>query len=283
MKKIILVFTKVPKVGDCKTRLTEARGGILSPEEASAFYEATVCDVIDVCMDVEEAKTWICYNQDGDREYLDSLLAQVKNSEKIAGVFPDRGGSFDNCMQYATEYILKSGGRDRLADALLISGGDLPGLQPYILREALEKLEQLSASEAGQKQAQSKAFSSDGSLIGAALVEGACQEGGFSLVGLTCTTNFNFNKVFYNMGGITALDMLAQKVAEEQIPFAYVEMVPDVDIPIDLAGCIPTLQCIELAAKFDRSLRCPRRTIDFLKEIGLQTFALPPGESRTVS
>jgi len=276
MKKAIICFTKVPKVGVCKTRLTEARGGILTPEEANAFYEACILDVIDVCLSVEEEDIWLCYNQDGDRSYLDSILTQLKYPKRIVGVFPDQGGSFDDCMQYATDFILKSGSDERLADAVLISGGDLPTLQPYILREALNKLEKLSLSEAGQKGAIREVRGSDGTLIGASLVEAACQEGGFSLVGLTCTTNFNFNEVFYNLNGITALDMLVTKAARDEIPFGYVEMVPDVDIPVDLASQLPVLQGIVLAAKNDPALIVPQRTISLLDDLGLQSHALPP-------
>lgn len=276
MKKAILVFTKIPRVGDCKTRLTEARGGILTYEEATEFYEACLLDVLDVCLTVEEADFWICYNKEGDRSYLDTLLAQLKHSERIAGVFPDKGGSFDECMQYATDYVLKSGAEDRRADALLISGGDLPTLQPYILKDALKKLEYLNQTEAGQKVALSKVQAKDGTFIGSALVEGACQEGGFSLVGLTCTTDFDFYSVFYNLEGVTALDMLASKAIRDQLPLAYVEEVPDIDIPVDLASQIPMLRIIEHAAKYDSSLIVPRRTIDILNEMGIESVALPP-------
>ncbi|MEL1136019.1 DUF2064 domain-containing protein [Desulfitobacterium sp. THU1] len=276
MKKAILVFTKVPKVGDCKTRLTEARGGILTYEEATEFYEACLLDVIDVCLTVEEADFWICYNQEGDRNYLNTLIAHLKHSKRIAGVFPDQGGSFDECMQYAMDYILKSGAEDRLADALLISGGDLPTLQPYVLKDALKKLEYLNQTEAGQKVAFNKVQANDGTAIGSALVEGACQEGGFSLVGLTCTTDFNFYSVFYNMEGVTALDMLATKAIKEEIPLAYVEEVPDIDIPVDLASQLPMLRIIEHAAKYDSSLTVPRRTIDILNKMGIESVALPP-------
>lgn len=276
MKKAILVFTKVPKVGDCKTRLTEARGGILTYKEATQFYEACLLDVMDVCLSVEEADFWICYNQDGDRNYLNTLLAQLKHPERIAGVFHDQGGSFDECMQYATDYILKSGAEDRLADAVLISGGDLPTLQPYILKEALKKLEFLSQTEAGQKVALKKVRTHEGEYIGAALVEGACQEGGFSLVGMTCTTDFDFYSVFYNMDGVTALDMLATKAVKEELPLAYVEEVPDIDIPVDLASQLPMLRVMEHAAKYDSSLLVPRRTIDILNEMGIESVALPP-------
>lgn len=276
MKKAVLVFTKVPKVGDCKTRLTEARGGLLTPEEANALYESLILDVIDVSLSVGQvADIWICYNKDGDRAYLDTLLAQVNYPQRIAGVFPDLGGSFDDCMQYAMEFILKSGRPERLADILLIIGGDLPTLQSYTLLDALNKLESLSKSEAGQATAVTQA-QSEGTPIGAAIVEGACQEGGFSIVGMTCTTPFSFHEVFYNKDGVTALDMLASKVEQGNLPFATVEMVPDVDIPVDLASLIPVLRALEISAKSDHSIQIPKRTMKCLGDIGIQSVTLPP-------
>jgi uncharacterized protein len=274
MKKAVVVFTKVPKAGVVKTRLTEARGGILTPEEANALYEACMLDVIDVSLSVEEGEVYVCYNQDGDRSYLDTILAQVSDPQKIKGVFHDQGGSFDECMQYATDYILKSGAEDRLADGIIIIGGDLPSFQPYILKDALKKLEYLSNTQAGK--AAALEIGSEESRVGACIVEGACQEGGFSLVGVTYTTPFDFHKVFYNMDGVTALDMLVDKAEAENIPYGVVEMAPDVDIPVDLASAMPVIRSLELASRHDSSILVPRRTMAFLRETGLQSMALPP-------
>src|SRR5690606_42006148 len=65
-------------------------------------------DVLDVCLSVG-VDVWVCYNRDGDRAYLNCLLAQVTGPERLAGVFPDQGGSFDDCMQYAADFLLKAG------------------------------------------------------------------------------------------------------------------------------------------------------------------------------
>ncbi|MFA6808827.1 MAG: DUF2064 domain-containing protein [Eubacteriales bacterium] len=277
MKKAVMVFTKVPKAGDVKTRLTEKRGGILTPEEANDLYIACMLDVVDACIEActeaTDSDMWICYNKDGDRAYLDTLLAKVDHPEKIVGVFPDEGGHFNECMQYATDNILKSGEKNRLADGLLIIGGDLPSIQPGIVIDALNKLDSLSESEAGKKVALKNQA---GSEIGASIVEGACQEGGFSIIGFTCSTPFDFTDVFYNLTGTTALDMLLDKATEGKIPFAPVEMVPDIDIPVDLASSIPVLRGIELAAKYDSTIFIPKRTVAVLEEMGITSVALPP-------
>ncbi|MBP2638153.1 MAG: transferase 1, rSAM/selenodomain-associated [Firmicutes bacterium] len=274
MRNAIVVFTKVPKAGETKTRLTTDRGGILSPEEAMAFYEGCLLDVINVCIEANCGDIRVCYNHDGDREYLEKLLSRVCDRAQIKEVYPDKGGNFDQCMQYAADYILKNGAVDRLAESVIIVGGDLPSLQPVIIQDAVCKLELLAASENGRKIA--KKLANVPQELGAALVEGACQEGGFSVVGFTCTTPFDFNRVFYNNDGVTALDMLVAKAQQQDIPFGIVEAASDVDIPVDLASMIPVVKALELAARSDKSIRVPANTLGILRELGLESSTAIP-------
>jgi glycosyltransferase A (GT-A) superfamily protein (DUF2064 family) len=269
MRNTIIVFTKVPKAGETKTRLTTKRDGILTPEEAKNLYEGCVLDAINACLAADCGEVRICYNRDGDREYLDTFLTRVSGRSQIKEVFCDAGGTFDECMQYAVDHIFKNGG-GRLADSMFIVGGDLPTLQPDIIRDAVAKLNRLAQSDAGKAAGIDK-----GGPVGAGLVEGACQEGGFSIIGYTYNTPFEFDKVFYNKEGITALDMALYKARERNIPFGYVAMVPDVDIPVDLAGMIPVVRGIQLAARFDDAIMLPVNTIKVLDEIGLEATAPP--------
>ncbi len=268
MRKAIIVFTRVPKVGQIKTRLTTERGGILTPEEAKNLYEAFLLDVIDACVAADTADVYICHNQAGDREYLTRLLTGLTSPEAIKEVYSDQGGTFDECIQFAADYILRNGDDDRLADALLIIGGDLPGLQPAYVQAAFANMEKLAATPEGLRVA--KKINS-GYASGAALVEGSCQEGGFSIVGFTCATPFDFKGVFHNQDGATALDMLVAKADEADIPFGFIQNVPDIDIPVDLASTIPELAAIRLAAKYDPAIKPAKRTIAMLDEIGLVT------------
>jgi len=270
MHNSIVVFTKVPKSGETKTRLTTARGGILTADEAKALYEGCLIDVINVCIASHSGDVRICYNNGGDLEYLQSLLEKVGDREQIKELFPDKGGSFDDCMQYASDYILK----ERIADSVMIVGGDIPTLQPAILRDAFNKLKKLAGSDAGR--AATPVTNLADTHLGAAVVEGACQEGGFSIVGFTSTTPFDFRGVFYNMQGITALDMLVKKTAEKKIPLGVVEAVPDVDIPVDLASMIPVVKALRLAALHDEAILVPVHTLGILEEIGLESTAPPP-------
>lgn len=270
-----MIFTKVPKAGDIKTRLTEERGGILTKEEAQQVYEASLLDVIDACIASNSGDVYICHNLAGDRAYLLELLQDLTEPQAIKGITADKGGSFDQCMQYAADYILKNGAPDRLADSVLVVGGDLPELQPENIQKAVRKMNMLAASPHGLAAAKKDMRIQD-QPVGAALVQAACQEGGFSMVGYTCNTPFDFGGVFYNQDGITALDMLVQKAAAKNIPMGIVDMVPDLDIPVDLASLIPVIKALQLAHKYDPLVTAPRRTISVLEELGLESTAAPP-------
>lgn len=273
MRHAIIVFTKVPEIGKVKTRLTEDRGGILTPEEAKIFYEACLMDVLDVCTSVDNADVWICYNAGGDRRVLDLLISQLENPKKIVGAFEDQGGSFDECMQYAVNLLFGAGRVEKLADSIVIIGGDVLGLQKKTLNDAIYKLELLGSSSLGQNAAEFQ----DGFRpeIGAGMVVSADQEGGFNIAGYTCNTPFNFRTVFYNLDGVTALDGLVNKTKEKHIPLLPLDIVFDIDLSEDLGSVMPILNMLEQAACFDSEITVPVRTIKILQDLGLQSYARP--------
>lgn len=271
MRNAIVVLTKVPKAGETKTRLTTERGGILTPEEAKELYEACLLDVIESCIAANCCDIYICHNQDGDHKYLVQLLASLSQPQAIRKIFTDQGGTFDKVMQYAADYVLQEGQHGRLAESVLIVGGDMPCLQPGTIQEAIRKLERLAASQPAFYCAQTCLETKP--EVGAAIVESMDQECGFNIIGYTCTTPFNFEEVFYNQNGITALDMIARKASAQHIPLGVVEMLPDIDLPVDLASVIPVIQTLEIAEKFDPDVVAPKRTIKILQELGLECIA----------
>jgi len=275
MRNAVVIFTKVPKAGETKTRLTIDRGGIFTPEEAKQFYEASLLDVVDQCIASACCDVYICYNHSGDRCYLEQIIATISAPEAIKGIFPDQGGCFDAAMQYAADYILQDGGPERLADSVFIVGGDMPGLQPATIADAVKKLEELAASKKALECA--KQCDRFGLGIGAAIVESADQAGGFNIIGYTCTTPFNFEEIFYNMEGGTVLDLVVQKAVENTIPISLIEMVPDIDIPEDLGGFIPVMNTLQLAERYDPKVVAPKRTIRILREMGIESAAQVPG------
>ena len=274
MRHAIVVFTKVPKAGETKTRLTVERGGILTAEEAQEFYQASLLDVVDSCISAGCCDMYICHNRGGDTQYLLQLLKSLPGFASIKGIFSDEGDTFDKGMQYAADYILKGGQAGRYADSVFIIGGDSPCLQAATVRDAVKKLEQLAACPQALECA--NACDAKAAGIGAALVESADQEGGFNLIGFTCTTPFDFNGVFYNPNGVMALDMIAYKAGEYNIPLNVVDMVIDVDLPADLASLIPIINTLKLVERFDSTVVAPKRTVRFLEDMGLVATALPP-------
>ena len=67
--------------------------------------------------------------------------------------------------------------------------------------------------------------------------------------------------------------MIAYKAAERQIPIGLVEMIPDIDLPADLASLIPVLNTLKLARQYDAGITLPKRTIQYLEDLGIQTTA----------
>jgi len=269
MRNSVVVFTKVPEVGKTKTRLTADRGGIFTPEEAKTFYEASLLDVIDSCISSRSCDVYICYNRGGDAEYLKQILKEVSQPEAIKEVFADKGGTFDKGMQYAADHVLKRRGTGRLADSVLIVGGDIPSLQPSTIQAAVSKLERLAGASNTTKRR-------GAASIGAAMVVSADQECGFNILGYTCTTPFSFDGVFYNRDGVTALDMISHKANEKEIPLGILEIVSDVDVPVDLAGFISVARTMQLAGKHDPSVLPPKRTMKVLENLGIEASAPVP-------
>lgn len=273
MKTAVVIFTKVPKAGDTKTRLSIDKGGIFTLEEAAAFYRASLLDVLDSCIAADCAELYICQNLNGDQNLMEELVKETSDPQAIREIFKDQGGHFDEGMQYAIDYILKGGGRERLADSVIIVGGDNPSIQPKTLQEAVKKLEGLASSkdalECAMKYNQSEILPD----VGAAIIESIDQEGGFNLIGYTYSTPFSFDGVFYNQDGVTALDMIAQKAAQRNIPISIVEMITDVDLPTDLASLIPVLNTLKLAAQYDETVFLPKRVMGFLTDLEIKTTA----------
>lgn len=256
MRNAVVIFTKVPCAGTAKTRLTTERGGILSQEEAKEFYQACLLDVLESCLKADCCDLYICYDAAGDGAYLEQLVETVAPAGRVRELFRDQGESFDKGMQYAVDCILKNGSPERLADAVVILGGDMPTLQPQTLRTAFQRLEQLAQQDS-------------------ALVISADQECGFNIIGYTHGTPFRFDEVFYNRLGVTALDMIAIRAVEQEIPVALLETVPDVDLVPDFAHLLTLLKTMQLAHRHDSSMQLPHRTINVLAELGYEAAAFP--------
>ena len=81
-----------------------------------------------------------------------------------------------------------------------------------------------------------KNFASD--FEGRGLVHCPCQACGVSLVGLTKDTPMDFEGVFYNTNGVSALDAIINICEDKGIPVAALETVADIDNVEDLAHAL---------------------------------------------
>jgi hypothetical protein len=110
------------------------------------------------------------------------------------------------------------------------------------------------------------------------MVLAPCQAAGVSLVGVTRSAGVDFNGVFYNTGGLSALDALIQIADRKKIPTALYEALFDVDYMEDLAHIIAVINATAYTAKYQPGILVPHRTREAIAEMGLVTTT-PPNTS----
>lgn len=264
----LLLFAKLPKPGEVKTRLSVIKDGVFSPEDASELFEAMLLDVIDICLkafDILEAKS--DNTQIGDEYRLFLSTAPASNVEamgnlvKQAGIPTDRiafisdtGHSFDEHYNDAFDKAWKAG-----ADCILSMGADMPALSVWDVVRGFEALHDLKAT--------------------GGLVISPDQEMGVSIIGWTSSTAFDHTGVFYNESGLTVLPAYIDKARAQKLPVIMIPPVPDVDTIADVAHNITLLEAAEYASTFDESIPA-RRTIAKLQDLGCYEVRVPPNELR---
>jgi hypothetical protein len=88
----------------------------------------------------------------------------------------------------------------------------------------------------------------------------------------------DFTGVFYNTGGVTALDVLIDIAERRHIPTALFEAISDVDLIEDLAHAICVINAMAYAARFQSGIVVPQRTRSFIQQMGLYANT-PPNTS----
>ena len=262
----LIIFTRVPIPGDTKTRLTIEEGGPLTTIEAARFYEASLTDVIvtsiNAIQSCRENKPALSYDmfiayEPKDREQdIIQILKNVNLEYEAVNqikLFSTGGESFNDRIYAAFDTVFNSG-----YEAVIVIGGDHPTIQPHVLQEAFLHLDHLN-----------KKFGKG------AMVVGPCLEAGVYLVGQTSNLHIDFDGVFFNPQGITALEAFTEKAIERNVPLAMLELVPDVDIPSDLASLIVTLKTMEYSSKFQSNITLPCYTLNLLPDLHLVTRAPP--------
>ncbi len=264
-KHALVIFSKFPEPGVTKTRLTEAHGGSLTPDEAAKLYRAMVLDTAATGL-----QGLVQCRRNTDSDIFDFFVSSspademVRVKEMFKQAFPsddigyvvDQGENFDAHFNDCYRQIFDLG-----YHSVVCIGGDLPGLTPDMITRAFSSMSQLEApSPSG------------------AMVLAPCQAAGVSLVGITKTTRMDFTGVFYNGDGIAALDALMAIAAERRIPTALLETLSDVDYMEDLGHMISMINAMDYCSGFQSESQVPQRTLAFIRSIGLVTTT-PPNTS----
>lgn len=266
MKNALIFFTKVPTPGLTKTRLTTEHNGIFTPEEAAEFYQAVMLDTAEVGFRALEQIQTNATNSKSGAEYDFVISATPKSDHpRLKEIFEeldqrniklkfiaDEGQNFNEHFNDAFKQLWEQG-----YDAAVAVGGDQPQMTTANIIQAFQWLDRFQDSH------------------DKGLVHCPCQACGVSLVGLTKDTPMDFEGVFYNTDGISALDAIIDICSAKDIPVAALETVADIDNVEDLAHALSLAHSQSYTAKFQPEVVVPQRFINWAKETGL-TVTTPP-------
>ncbi|MDD5703830.1 MAG: DUF2064 domain-containing protein [Dehalococcoidales bacterium] len=263
------IFTKTPKPGTTKTRLTTKYGGSLSDQEAADLYRATMLDVTTASMRALK----ICrktINDSNNNDIYDLFISCTSEKDKnnLRTIFRDelsdtvdicyiidRGSSFDEHFNDHYRQLFDKG-----YHSVVCIGGDLPTIYPEFICRAFQWLDYLH-SQQGK----------------GAMVIAPCQAAGVSLVGLTANAPMDFSGVFYNMEGISALEAIITIASKHGIPTAMLDTQADVDTMEDLGHTIAIIHAMKYASYFSPDSYVPERTLAWINKMGL-VVCTPPNE-----
>lgn len=268
-KHAFLLFTKAPRPGVTKTRLTEARGGLFTPEEAAELYQAMLLDVAGIGFQaLAELKGQSSANgnapqqydfvmscsSDADQEQLKELFAQTGPWPAPITFITDHGKTFDEHFDDAFQQLFSQS-----YHSVVSIGGDLPTMPVSHIVRAFEWLDYFDALQTGK----------------GGFVQVPCQACGVSLVGYTKETPMDSVGVFYNLDGVPALDAYVLKAQERGVPVALLDAVADVDDVQDMAHTISLLQAIAYSSSYQPGLFVANRTLGWVHEKGI-VIRTPP-------
>ncbi|WP_303720132.1 DUF2064 domain-containing protein [Malonomonas rubra] len=164
----------------------------------------------------------------------------------------DQGQNFNEHFNDAFQQLWAQG-----YDAAVAVGGDQPQMTTANIMQAFHWLDRFQQSH------------------NKGLVHCPCQACGVSLVGLTKDTPMDFDGVFYNEAGVSALDAIIDICNDKEIPVAALETVADIDNVEDLAHALSLAHSQSYTAQFQPEVVVPQRFINWAKNTGL-TVTTPP-------
>lgn len=267
-KHAFLLFSKAPTAGVTKTRLTTARGGIFTPQEAADFYQSSLLDVVECGFKALKELNSSAKDDSQENDQYDFVLSSPskEDQEKLESLFSesgewpqsihfiiDHGKTFDDHFDDAFHQLFERG-----YHSVVSIGGDLPTMPVSHIVQAFQWLEYFDS------------YSDKGGFV-----QAPCQECGVSLVGYTAKTPMDSTSIFYNLQGVPALDGYINKAAERGVPVASLTPVADVDDPSDLAHTISLLHGIAYSAQFQPGLFLAWRTLNWINDHGV-VISTPP-------
>jgi glycosyltransferase A (GT-A) superfamily protein (DUF2064 family) len=276
-KHALLMFSKPPKPGLVKTRLTREQGGLFTEAEAAELFHRSLFDVMELCINAiaqleQEDAEAVAADPNAPRHQYDFFISTtpaenvdvMRETFEAAGEWPvqftylvDSGENFDVHFDSAFQQIFDAG-----YDSILSVGGDIPMLPFTHITSAYRWLQYfLETSETG------------------GLVQAPCQECGVSVIGWTRNAKMDHQGVYYNMTGRPALDAYVQKCEQNQVPMASLTPVADVDDVQDLAHAISLARSAKYTNQFQPDFYVPQRFLSWVDWRGIKV-GTPPNEDR---
>lgn len=276
-KNVLLLFSKLPKQGLVKTRLTYLKDGIFSPEDACRLYEAMLLDVVDVCIASfakliemapsgrlkDDYQLMVSCAPEEDVPMMEKLLesangnvarlsASLGNRMLPIKVICDSGESFDAHYNDAFDKTWADG-----ADCILSMGADMPALRMADVIAGFEALHDLDAA---------------GRL---GIVLSPDQDMGVSIIGWNKECQFDHSGIFYSQDGLTVLPAYIRKAKDHGIDAVLTPPVPDVDSMRDLMHSATLVEALSYCAECGSEI-APKRTAKMLEELEFADIRVMP-------
>ena len=256
-KHAFMFFTKAPTPGVTKTRLTSAKGGFLTPEEATDLYTAVMLDVAEIGHRALEQLNAAAHDT-GDKYDFVVCSTPASETDRLRHIFEasfswpiqyitDHGKNFNEHFDDGFKQLWKLGYHSAVS-----IGGDLPSMPVSHIVRAFQWLAYFDS-----------AYQTGG------LVFCPCQACGVSLVGLTETTPMDFDGVFYNPDGTPALDAITALSEARGIPAAALDPVSDVDNAEDLAHALSLARSHAYVSRFQPEVMAPKRFLAWADATGI--------------
>ena len=199
VKRAVIIMTRYPEPGRCKTRLIPALG----PEGACNVHRIMAERTLRTCMDLlqKESACLLVFYAGGDASLMKRWMGDGIEYQ------PQSDGNLGTRMSSAFKTAFSLG-----FEHVIMTGTDCPGLSRAILAEAFKRLERHG------------------------LVLGPATDGGYYLIGLKGLNPHLFEDIPW--GTSRVLDATLEKAGIFRLETALLEELPDIDRPEDLDGFI---------------------------------------------